>query len=617
SPLYARRGAHFDGKNTTFQVFAPYAKQVSVVLTAYGKEEHCIPMVKNIEGVWELKTEYAQPGRTYRYLVEDCRGNQILRTDPFGTSALECKGILESVVGPLEKYPWGDSVWMENRADSNPLEKPRVIYELHLESWKMHDGRRLGFRALAPALISYCKEMNYTHVELYDLLENPGGWGYKVRNYFTPNHRMGTPEDFKFFVDQLHQNGIHVIVDWIPTHYSYDSLSTTLHYFDGTDIFGWEKSDWVTYYFNFARPETRRMLKASARFWLEEMHVDGLRVDAVGPLVRRQGRDIPEAIAFLKDLNAMAHKKFPGIEMVAEDTDGFPNLTKPISEGGVGFDLQWNILWSKEARYFMQTPFHERRKDQNHRMKITDFLNRAKQGEKMIFSHSHDDSANRDTRWPRSAHADITLYKIECAEDKRMKFADLRNFFTWQFLSPHRGVLIHMGDELGQRRSWNTRVFEPDGAIEWQLLDAEGELDYPFHVGLKQCVSALGKLYRDHPSFWKKGEQSFKLICDHQINSIIAYQRHVEGEKGVIVVHNFSNGSWGSYDIPLFDVDDVEKLASLKEIFNSNAVVFGGTGTPENSSIEIIRDNENRPITMRIAIPPLTTMVFEENTILS
>jgi len=250
--------------------------------------------------------------------------------------------------------------------------------------------------------------------------------------------------------------------------------------------------------------------------------------------------------------------------------------------------------------------------DQHHISKIIDFLKHAKQGDRQIFSHSHDDSANRDVHWPRSIHKDRTLYKIECSEEKKDKFADLRNFFAWQFLAPHRGVLIHMGDEFGQRHSWNTKVFEPDGALEWQLLDAEGEPDYPFHVGLQNCVSALSQLYCTKPVFWRKGEQSVKLCCDHQNNSVVAYQRYLQGENGVIVVHNFSNGQWSSYDIPLSDANNIKGLRSLKEIFNSNAYAFGGTGTYANSSVTIIRNDKRTPTHMRIAIPPLSTLVFEE-----
>jgi len=615
--LYDFRGAHFDGANTFFQVFAPNAKNVSVVLTAFGNEEHIIAMKKNNEEVWEVATPNASPGRTYRYLIEDCKGKKFYRTDPFGVAILENNDVFESVVGSNEKYPWSDShkAWIQHRPPAYPLQIPRIIYELHVEFWRKKDGRLLGYRELASQLISHCKKMNITHVELYGLLENPGGWGYTVRNYFTPNHRMGTPEDFKFLVDQLHQNGIYVIVDWIPTHYSYDTLEACLYNFDGNDIFGDEPNDWKTHYFNFARPETQRMLQSSALFWIKEMHIDGLRIDAAGYLVKRNGIEKPEALKFIKKLNDCISKKFPTVDLTAEDPDRFPKITDSVADGGLGFYSNWNTWWSIATRNLLKTPFNERSKTEHFQDKIVNFITQTDQRKQMIFSHSHDDSANRDEEhFPRSEDADNTLYKIECSEDKNLKFADLRNFFGFQFCATDNGVLFHMGDEFGEKRSWNTRIYnnEPDGATQWrQLLDAEAENYFNLHAGLQNCVSALGKLYRDQPAFWDKNRQPIKLLAAHQDNCIVAYQRSVQGKNsGVFVVHNFTNGDWGTYDIPLSGADNIANLQSLKKIFYSNAKEFGGDGKYKDGSVEIVRDANGTPTHLRTAIPPLSTLVF-------
>ena len=597
-PLYEERGAHVTASGTVFRVYAPNAKNMTLILTAFGNEEHRISMKKLLDGTWEMTTPLAQIGRTYRYEVEETSGRKIYRIDPFSFSTLESKGTIESVVTDLQKHQWHDAAWMEKRSEEDPLKKPLSIYELHIESWKKNAGSPRNFRDTAPELISYCKKMQFTHVEIYGILENGGGWGYQVNNFFSPNHRLGCADDFKCFVDQLHQNGIGVIIDWIPAHYNANPNEASLHNFDGTDLFSAKPSPWGTLYFDFTKPEAKRLMKASCMFWLKEMHVDGLRVDAVSPMIRNPGGS-----AFLQEANKEIHKLFPGVLTIAEETDGFPDVTKSDAEksGGLGFDLKWWTPWSFASRYFIQTPLNARCLNEHFNDKITHHLHDLKWNEKVVLAHSHDDVANPSGDTIKPSSLDQTLYKLDACSEQAQKFADMRNFFAWQILSPSRGHLIHMGDEIGQRRSPNALFSEAEGGVEWHLLDSVKDPIGKMQCSLQEYVSDLNRLYCEKKAFWNNGEQGLEILAEHQKNCVLAYQKNCEGEPSLLIVHNFSDSKWKSYDIPI-----PKHIKNMREIFNSDAAKYGGTGDFLNPLIKIDKDQ------MTIALPPMSSLVFEE-----
>lgn len=288
--LHESRGAHIGPDGTRFCVFAPNAKHVQLLLTASGHVEHTIPMHKKENGEWEVTTPLAPHGRTYRYYVEDANGMQRHRTDPFSFSTLKNhRGTVESRVTSLSRHTWRDHHWTQQKTLSNPLEKPLSIYELYAESWMKRGGRPISYAEMADQLVAYCKKMHFSHVQIYGILDNRGAWGHQVDNYFAPNRRLGTAEDFQGFVDTMHQNEIGVILGWIPAHYKHDPHCETLHEFDGTNLYSSGHTEWDTHLFDFSKPEVRDFLMSNALYWIEKMHCDGINVDAVSHIVRRKG----------------------------------------------------------------------------------------------------------------------------------------------------------------------------------------------------------------------------------------------------------------------------------------------------------------------------------------
>ncbi len=606
--LYESRGAHYKNGSTTFRVYAPQAQEVSVLLTAWGNQQHRLKMQKNAKGEWEMTTPLAQPGRTYLYLVKDCNGKEMSRTDPFSFSTVSVPevGQVHSVVVDTAKYRWNDHGWMAHRAKTDPLKAPLAIYELQLKSWKSGTEKPLNFREMAPQLIDYCKRMGFTHVEVFGLLEHlhKDARGYQVANFFAPYRECGGSDDFKYLVDQLHQKGIGVIVDWIPTHFQdyhqSPSFSVSMHEFDGTNMFAGEGSPWGTRYLDYSKEETRRLMFASAMYYLDKLHVDGIRFDAISQLVHRNGRDIPAGLSFLKELNDSIRTNYPGVMTIAEETEGFPNVTKPTKEGGLGFDMKWNIGWSHDTRNLLRTPYHERPHHWQH--KVMNFLNGVQHGEKVILTHSHDDTD--------SGENDNSKTLMQCVAHGRQeaeKFADLRNFFSWQTLAPSWGHMVHMGDEFGQRESWYQRFRKNAPSVDWSLEHHRG------HNGVQQCVADLNILYRSRPELWAKPDSSFELIADHPSNAVVAYHRGMKDGKRVAVVHNFSNKGYDSYDIPLPSSSTLSKcIQKASELFSSDHLKYGGSGRFENRNVTVIRNPRGEATHLRMALPPLSTVVLEE-----
>lgn len=598
---------------TSFQVFAPNARVVQLELTAFGKEEHVIQMVKNSMDVWEIFTHHAHALRTYRYRIQESSGNWKSRTDPFGRSVIETNGICESIVCRMDAYRWGDSDWMQIRSQSNPLKNPLSIYELSVEHWKKCDGRILTFRKLAHEIVKHQRLIAFTHVELYGVLDhkNEGSWGYQPDHFFAVNRRMGNANDFKYLVDLCHQNGIGVILDWNATHYKHEhhgDTSQSLHYYDGSNHFGAEYSEWGTVFFDFEKEETRRLLLASALYWLEKTHVDGLRLDAVGQMLSRGGHVKWSAVNFLKELNATVHEQYPGVVMIAEETEGFPNVTKRVSEGGLGFDVKIGVHLQSRMRNFFRVPYHERSWDEHHFGKLLANLNETGREERFLLSHSHDDAASG------SYHQHGTLHSSMPTQDLWRKFADIRLFHAWNLLTPGGGHMIHMGDEIAQKWAWNGRLCAAEGAVEWHLLNARNK-ESEWHRKLLHYVGDLNRLYCSKPAFWKHVDWGYKMISHCSQNNVVGFHR-LDFEGGRLAVFcNFSTIGYSHYDFPFPNLNDDPELRFVRgarEIFNSDRIQYGGMGNFSNTSLSIIKNEWGIPTHFRFAMPPLSVVVFEE-----
>ena len=609
--LYQWRGAHPKEDGTRFQVFAPHARQASLILTAFGKEEHRILMERKNFGLFETHTPHAFPGRTYRYLIEDCLGRWNYRTDPFSFSVRNQEHAVESVVIDTESFLWNDAAWIEERSHKSVLHEPLSIYEVHVAFWKKQKGRTLSFRELAYSLVDYQKKIPFTHVQLYGVLDhkNDGSWGYQTDHFFAPNRRLGNADDFKFLVDLCHQHKIGVIIDWIPAHYKHEhdgDFSQSLHDYDGTHLFGSRPSCWGTILFDFNKDETKRLLLASALYWFEEMHVDGLRVDAVGPMIYRKKENQSSAIQFLKDLNSLVHEQYPGCVMIAEETEGFPQTTKPVIEGGLGFDMKLGIHMQHRMRNYFKTPYDQRGWEEHHYGKLLRNLDEIREDDQWMISHSHDDAAAGES------HCHSTIYNSIPTLDTWRKFADMRLFHAWNLLTPGFGHGIHMGDEIGQKSPWNERLYAFEGAVEWNLLDHDP--DSSLHRGLQECVGDLNRLYRSKPAFWKHG-RGFQLISHYATNQVIGFHRFDYLGQRIAVLFNFSPTGYENYDFPLTPLcedPDLSWIKEAKEIFNTDGVQYGGTGKFGNTWAFIVRDHLGTPTHFRFSFPPLSAVVFEE-----
>jgi 1,4-alpha-glucan branching enzyme len=604
--LYETRGAHYhhETQATSFCLYAPNARNVCLILTAFGSEQHRLQMIKTNDGLWEIVTDKAPPGRTYLYFIDDYHGRHRLRTDPVSFSVIYIPEVdqIQSVVHDERAYQWGDQEWMRQRAQTNPLRSPLSIYEIQAKSWKSSTYHSLRFHQIANELAIYCREMGFTHVEMYGILEHPhqAEHGYQIANFFAPYRFSGTCDDLKYLIDHLHQNGIGVILDWIPTHFHHHHhshlYSASLHEYDGTNMYASSPSQWGTLYFDFDKEETRRLLFASALYYLDRLHIDGIRFDAVSAMVRRNQTDIPSAISFLRDLNHTIHTYYPGVLCIAEETEGYPNLCKTMN-----FHLKWNTGWSYDARNLLRTPYHGR--SQHWKQKVIDMMNWMRwNDDKTILTVSHDDT---DSGFHNSNH--ILLNCVSHAPNDMMRFSDLRNFFAWQRCAPSRGHLIHMGDEIAQPMSWYQRFRRDLSSMDWSLHNSTS-----LHGQIQKCIRDLNFLYLRYPQFWQYGEENYSLIYEYGPNLVIAYHRGIYNNRRLAIIHNFSNRGYRCYDIPLPGSDpNVIRIKNIVEIFNTDDIQYGGSGAFQNRESQIIRKND-RDIQLRVAIPPLATIILEE-----
>jgi len=553
-------------------------------------------------GVWELFIPGLEPGTLYKYEVRNrATGEILLKADPYG-QRFELRPRTASIVPTAAPFPWTDGAWLTRRTQQDWQHGPISIYEAHLGSWQ-RDGQSgfLSYRDLAHRLVDYVREMGFSHIQVLPLTEFPLdlSWGYQATGYYAPTSRHGDPDDFRYFVDYCHRQGIGVLVDWVPAHFPKDAHA--LARFDGTPLYEHEDprlgehQDWSTLIFNFGRHEVKNFLISSAIFWLEELHVDGLRVDAVASMLyldysRREGEWIPnryggrenlEAIAFLRELNIVTHERCPGTLMIAEESTSWPMVSRPTYLGGLGFDLKWNMGWMNDTlSYMSKEPVHR-----SYHQDLLTFAMLYAFTENFILPLSHDEVV----------HGKGSMLN-KMPGDEWQRFANLRALYAYMFTHPGKKLLF-MGTEFGQGLEWNHA-----GILDWYVLD------YPLHRGLQRLVRDLNHLYRESPALHERDFewQGFEWIdCHDAQQSVLSFVRWSEGEF-LLVVANFTPVPRHDYRI------GVPRPGHYEEALNSDAAVYGGSNLG-NGDRNLLAENlpwMNRPWSLALTLPPLAVLVL-------
>ncbi|HUF28687.1 MAG TPA: 1,4-alpha-glucan branching protein GlgB [Gemmatimonadaceae bacterium] len=604
--LWDKLGAHprtVDGvRGVAFAVWAPNARRVSVIGDFCGWDGRLFPMRQlGSSGVHELFVPDIGEHTLYKYELLTREGVPRVKTDPFAFKLQQAPDNASIVVE--SRYAWSDEEWMERRATTDWPREAVSIYEVHLGSWARvagEDDRPLSFVEIAPRLAEHAKRLGFTHVELLPVAEHPftGSWGYQVSGYFAPTSRHGSPDDFRFFVDTLHQHGIGVIMDWVPAHFPKDDWA--LRRFDGTALYEHEDPrlgehpDWGTLIFNYGRNEVRNFLVANALYWLDEYHVDGLRVDAVASMLyldysrpagqwlrnRYGGRENLEAIEFLRQMTETVRTECPGAITVAEESTAWPGVTKPVSEGGLGFTFKWNMGWMHDTlSYFEKDPIYRR----HHHDQLT-FAMMYEHSERFIMPLSHDEVVHLKRSMLDKMPGDVW-----------QKFANLRLLYAYQFTRPGK-QLMFMGGELGTWREW-----DHDTGLEWQLKDQ------PLHGGLHFFVQELGRVYREHSALWRHDHdpEGFQWIDVHdRDNSVLSYMRR-DGDRHVVVVLNMTPIPRDEYRI------GAPELTSYEQVLSTDDVRFGGSGYHTHERVQAEPSPfHGFPQSMRVRIPPLGAIVL-------
>lgn len=546
--LYRKMGAHPNKDGTEFRVFAPGAKKVSVAIIdkkESWKNASVLPMKRTQDGIWEVQGNKIESGSAYEYIIEAADGKILKKADPFAFGNRESHHYgfhHESIVTDLGKFVWKDESWIKNRTEAKPVN----MLEVHLETWRKKEGRSLNYRELAQELVKYCADMGFTHVELMGILDHPnqGSMGYQVSGYFSPNFRLGTPEDFQYFVDFLHQNKIGVVIDWIPAHFAIDEYG--LKKFDGTHLY--EHPDvlhptWKTHCFNYTKTEVRNLLLSSALFWLDKMHIDGLRVDAVDPMRRQKAAKL-----FLRDLNATAHRQFPGVLIIAEDTGGTPGLTHPLTKKGIGFDAKWHVGFLHHILKYMQLQVEDR---PAHHQELIDSLN-CDPDQRTLIPFSHDL---------------VPLTDIMPGDDWKKK-ANARLLSTLALCLP------------GMKLNFDKHFSNPE---------------------TEKCVKVANHLFIKTAAFWESEGITMLDQMDSQ-NSVISYLRKDKHGNSFACVHNFSAKYCEEY---IIKSPHIENFSYVQEIFNSDNSEFGGSGKINRDPILV------KPDAIKIQLPPLATAIFK------
>ena len=606
--IYEKLGAHpavINGvQGVSFAVWAPNAARVSVVGDFNSWDGRCHQMnFLEKSGIFELFIPDVKPGDLYKYELKLKNGLTYLKADPYANAA-ELRPNTASVVTDLSGFAWNDRVWMKGRKKFQKADQPMFVYEMHLGSWrKPEDGREFyNYRELAPMIGEYIKEMGYTHVELMPIMEHPfdASWGYQVTGYYAPTSRYGTPEDFMFFVDYLHQQGIGVILDWVPAHFPRDAHG--LASFDGTCLY--EHLDprqgahphWGTLIYNYGRPQVSNFLIASAMFWADKFHADGIRMDAVASMLYLDygkqdgewvaniygGNENLEAVEMLKHLNSMFKKMYPDVLLIAEESTAWPKVTGDVKEDGLGFDYKWNMGWMNDfTGYMRQDPVCRGA----HHGELTFSMVYA-YSEQFLLSLSHDEVV----------HGKGSLFgKMPGTEEE--KFANLRAMLGFMAVHPGKKLLF-MGQEFGQVREW-----AEDRALDWELLEEKP------HDRMKAYTKALIALYKEYPALYRMDYDprgfSWINLLEWEKNILTFLRKTRNREETLLVICNFSALTYEGYQV------GVPWSGKYKEIFNSDARAFGGSGAV-NPRVKIARKEEwdELPYSVKVKVPPLGIAIF-------
>ncbi|MCK6457292.1 MAG: 1,4-alpha-glucan branching protein GlgB [Phycisphaerae bacterium] len=604
--LWDRLGAHprrIDGVDgVAFAVWAPNARRVSVVGDFCRWDGRVFPMRQlGATGVFELFIPAVQPGALYKYEVKTREGMLRLKTDPLAQS-MELPPATASRVF-ASTYSWGDAEWLAARSTRDAAREPIAIYEVHLASWARvveEANRPMTYREIAPRLIGHMKRFGFNWLELMPVMEHPlaGSWGYQVSGYFAPTSRHGSPDDFRYLVDLCHQNGIGVILDWVPAHFPRDDFA--LRRFDGTALYEYEDPrlgehpDWGTLIFNYGRNEVRNFLIANALFWLSEYHVDGLRVDAVASMLyldysRKPGEWLPnpqggrenlDALRFIRELNDIVRSEHPGCLMIAEESTAWAGVTAPTKDRGLGFHFKWNMGWMHDTlEYFKKDSIHRR----HHQNQLT-FAAIYEYSERFIMPLSHDEVV----------HLKRSLLD-KMPGDTWQKFANLRLLLTYQYMRPGKKLLF-MGTEIAPWSEWNCQA-----SLDWHLAQD------PSRIGLAHLLESLGRLYHASPCLWRRDHEpaGFQWIdCDDHLHSVLSFERNDDAQQ-LIGVFNMTPVPREDYRI------GVNRPGRYRVVLNTDADSFGGSGypVPETHDTEPV-PMHRRAQSIRLTLPPLAALVL-------
>jgi 1,4-alpha-glucan branching enzyme len=595
--LYEKLGAHVLDDGVAFAVWAPNATKVSVVGEWNAWDGRANPLEqRGVSGIWEAVVADAHEGALYRYEITTREGHVLLKSDPYAFATEVPPGNASRVF--RSRYEWADDAWLEQRRAAKPLDVPLSIYEVHLGSWRRTlENKTLDYHQLGRQLGAYARDLGFTHVELLPVMEHPysGSWGYQVTGFFAPTARFGDPDDFRAFVDELHQQGIGVILDWVPAHFPRDDWA--LARFDGTALYEHEDPrrgahpDWGTLVFNYGRNEVRNFLLSNALYWQREFHADGLRVDAVASMLyldysRREGEWVPnafggredlDAVSFLQELNEVVHGREPGVISAAEESTAWPGVSRPVYLGGLGFGFKWNMGWMHDTLdYFRREPIHRR----FHHHQLTFSLVYAF-SENFILPLSHDEVV----------HGKRALVD-KLPGDRWQKLANLRALYAYLWAHPGKQLLF-MGGELAQWREWDA-----ESSLDWHLLE---ERD---HQGVQTLVRDLNRLYRETPALWEDDFEpsGFRwLEPNDAAANVLAFARFGKDPKRPLVcVCNLSPVPRYGYRVGM------PSPGRWREALNTDSGFYGGTG--EGNLGEVKAEAlpwHDQPFSAELTLPPL------------